>query len=110
MRVCMCAFNNVSVCFVQLYCPCVPYVICQCLTVLCQYLFILFILCVNAPWLEVHFSNRRSNLNLCINSFLGFERLYYGCEIRELCLIVFLLFVLVTCTHCICVVIDILVL
>ena len=43
---------------------------------------------------------------MCINRFLGFERLSCGCEFRELCLFVFLLFVLVTCSYCICVVID----
>lgn len=76
----VCRVYNLSVFQTVLFCA------------LCQYL---FILCMNAPWLEVHFSNWRSNLNLCINSFLGFERLCYGCEIRELCLFVFLLFVLV---------------
>ena len=85
MRVCTCVFNNMSVCFVELYCRCVPcYLqVFYCSVSLCQYLFILFILCVTAPWLEVHFSNQRSNLNLCINSFLGFERLCYGSEIRQ---------------------------
>lgn len=114
-----CVFTRVSLttCQFALYenCTVVVYrVICRCFTVLCLYLSTclscLSCVWISAPWLEVHFSNWRSNLNLCINSFLGFERLCYGCEIRELCLFVFLLFVLVTCTYCVCDVIDILVL
>ena len=112
-------FTRVSLttCQFALYENCtvvVSRVICRCFTVLCLYvstcLSCLSCVWISAPWLEVHFSNWRSNLNLCVNSFLGFERLCYGCEVRELCLFVFLLFVLVTCTCCVCVVIDILVL
>ena len=91
-------FTRVSLttCQFALYenCTVVVYrVICRCFTVLCLYvstcLSCLSCVWISAPWLEVHFSNWRSNLNLCINSFLGFERLCYGCEIREICLFVF---------------------
>lgn len=108
---------SLTTCQFALYenCTVVVYrVICRCFTVLCLYvstcLSCLSCVWISAPWREVHFSNWRSNLNLCINSFPGFERLCYGCETTELCLFVFLLFVLVTFTYCVCVVIDILVL